>query len=94
MPFVVIQVIMVGLIIAFPTLVSGGLDKEAEDRRRQGRSQADADKSTAATRRTLPHAARRRRRLPARRAARSAKEDPMKGLHASRCKKDQASKKP
>ncbi|MFO1340865.1 MAG: TRAP transporter large permease subunit [Burkholderiaceae bacterium] len=29
-PFVVIQIIMVGLIIAFPNLVSGGLDKKAE----------------------------------------------------------------
>ena len=29
-PFVLIQIIMVGLIIAFPNLVSGGLDKKAE----------------------------------------------------------------
>jgi hypothetical protein len=29
-PFVVIQVVMVGLIIAFPNLVSGGLAKKAE----------------------------------------------------------------
>jgi GntP family gluconate:H+ symporter len=29
-PFVVIQVIMVGLIIAFPALVSGGLGKKEE----------------------------------------------------------------
>ncbi len=29
-PFVIIQIIMVGLIIAFPNLVSGGLDKKAE----------------------------------------------------------------
>ena len=29
MPFVLIQVLMVGLIIAFPTLVSSGLGKEA-----------------------------------------------------------------
>jgi TRAP-type mannitol/chloroaromatic compound transport system permease large subunit len=29
-PFVIIQVIMVGLIIAFPNLVSGGLDKKAD----------------------------------------------------------------
>ncbi|MEY2655665.1 MAG: hypothetical protein RLZZ524_2693, partial [Pseudomonadota bacterium] len=29
-PFVVIQIIMVGLIIAFPNLVSGGLDKKTE----------------------------------------------------------------
>ena len=35
-PFVIIQVIMVGLIIAFPSLVSSGLDKDADDRRRQG----------------------------------------------------------
>jgi hypothetical protein len=29
-PFVIIQVIMVGLIIAFPNLVSGGLGKKAD----------------------------------------------------------------
>ncbi|MBQ0930740.1 TRAP transporter large permease subunit [Ideonella sp. 4Y16] len=29
-PFVIIQIIMVGLIIAFPNLVSGGLDKKAD----------------------------------------------------------------
>ncbi len=29
-PFVIIQIIMVGLIIAFPTLVSGGLDKKVQ----------------------------------------------------------------
>ncbi len=29
-PFVIIQIIMVGLIIAFPNLVSGGIDKKAE----------------------------------------------------------------
>ena len=29
-PFVIIQVVMVGLIIAFPNLVSGGLAKKAE----------------------------------------------------------------
>ena len=29
-PFVLIQIVMVGLIIAFPNLVSGGLAKKAE----------------------------------------------------------------
>jgi hypothetical protein len=42
-PFVIIQIIMVGLIIAFPGIVSSGLDKAAVVDMDQVRKQMDAD---------------------------------------------------
>ena len=63
MPFVVIQVIMVGLIIAFPELVSGGLDKDAE---------VDVDKAFQQMQ-MAPKESQRRRARPAAGAASSAR---------------------
>jgi len=54
-PFVVIQIIMVGLIIAFPGIVSSGLDKEETLNMEQvqtemmNASQADADPNASST---------------------------------------------
>ena len=77
-PFVVIQVIMVGLIIAFPGLVSSGLNKEAT---------IDADKVFQQM-----QAAPRASQNPAgTESAAEEKEDPMKGLMES-LKNDQAKK--
>jgi hypothetical protein len=53
-PFVLIQIFMVGLIIAFPDLVSGGLGKKAEMdtskiviENKGGQHQGDAEKANA-----------------------------------------------
>jgi TRAP-type mannitol/chloroaromatic compound transport system permease large subunit len=81
-PFVIIQVIMVGLIIAFPALVSSGLDKENKFdpekvfQQLQKQSQGDAKDHSPP-----PDAA-------IQVAPTETKEDPMKGLMES-LKKDQ-----
>jgi TRAP-type mannitol/chloroaromatic compound transport system permease large subunit len=46
-PFVIIQLIMVGLIIAFPGIVSGGLDKEVKVDLDQVQMQMDAENKAA-----------------------------------------------
>ena len=86
-PFVIIQVLMVGLIIAFPALVSSGLDKEEK---------IDPDKVMQQMQTQGRDAARDSASQPAGSAspsegAREDKEDPMKGLMES-LKKDQEKK--
>jgi GntP family gluconate:H+ symporter len=89
-PFVIIQVLMVGLIIAFPALVSSGLGKEEKIdpekifQQLQNQTQRDAmDHSPA----PAGSAA-----MPA--APAEAKEDPMKGLMESIKKDQDKDKKP
>jgi hypothetical protein len=62
-PFVIIQVVMVGLVIAFPALVSSGLVEGTDGRRRQGVPQMQMRQDARQ---------RRRRRLAAGGARRSA----------------------
>ncbi len=87
-PFVIIQVIMVGLIIAFPTLVSSGLDKENKIdpekvfQQLQKQTQGDAKDHSPP-----PDAA-----MPA--APTETKEDPMKGLMESLKKEQGKGKQP
>jgi GntP family gluconate:H+ symporter len=83
-PFVIIQIIMVGLIIAFPSIVSSGLDKEDSLNMDQvqtemmNASQADADPNASPTSATP--------------ASESSADDPMK-LMQDAMDKD-ATKKP
>ncbi len=91
-PFVLIQIIMVGLIIAFPGLVSSGLTKEATIdadkvfqqmlQEEQTKPSAEPDASTKSDA-TMPGASAA--------AQEETKEDPMKGLMES-LKDDQAKK--
>ena len=86
-PFVLIQVLMVGLIIAFPALVSSGLDKEEkidpekvfQQMQRDSRDSANAASQPAGGA-SAPEG-----------GAKEVKEDPMKGLMES-LKKDQEKK--
>ena len=95
-PFVLIQVFMVGLIIAFPGLVSSGLSKEATidaDKVFQEMQQKEAKPAIeqgAVAPSAAGSAASGTAPAP---AADEAKEDPMKGLMES-LKNDQATKKP
>ena len=93
-PFVIIQVFMVGLIIAFPGLVSSGLTKEATidaDKVFQQMQMAPKEKATpdaGAASGATPGASGAAAGTP---AAEEAKDDPMKGLMES-LKNDQAKK--
>jgi len=87
-PFVIIQVFMVGLIIAFPGLVSSGLDKDEK---------IDADKVFQQMQMQSRESAKDAASQPAGGASapeggKEAKEDPMKGLMES-LKQDQAKDK-
>ncbi len=83
-PFVVIQIIMVGLIIAFPNMVSGGLGKKAEmdttniqldvDKPDYGRTEDDANKLFA------PDAGASGTATGAPAASAPAEEDPMEAI--------------
>ena len=86
-PFVIIQVVMVGLIIAFPSLVSSGLTKDVQiDVDKAFQQMEAAPRSSAAP--SVPGSA------PAADGnAPAEKEDPMRGLLES-IKKDQDPKKP
>jgi TRAP-type mannitol/chloroaromatic compound transport system permease large subunit len=86
-PFVVIQVVMVGLIIAFPGLVSSGLTKEATiDADKVFREMQAAPRASSKIDAGSPAAA-----ASGAAPAAEEKEDPMKGLMES-LKNDQAKK--
>jgi tripartite ATP-independent transporter DctM subunit len=85
-PFVIIQIIMVGLIIAFPGLVSSGLTKEATIDANQVFEQMQKQPKEAPA--PEPGASSGAAAAP---AADEGKEDPMKGLMES-LKNDQAKK--
>ncbi len=100
-PFVIIQIIMVGLIIAFPGLVSSGLTKEAtidadkvfqqmQNDAREPKAEPKQDPSAPDTGAAAP-AAGGAASAPATPAADDSKDDPMKGLMES-LKNDQAKK--
>jgi TRAP-type mannitol/chloroaromatic compound transport system permease large subunit len=100
-PFVIIQIIMVGLIIAFPGLVSSGLTKEAtidadkvfqqmQNDAKEPKAEPKQDPSTPDAGAAAP-AAGGAASTPATPAADDSKDDPMKGLIES-MKNDQAKK--
>jgi TRAP-type mannitol/chloroaromatic compound transport system permease large subunit len=75
-PFVIIQVIMVGLIIAFPALVSSGLDRAEKFDPEKAFEQLQKDSSDGAKDAKEPPAGQASGAAP----TADAKEDPMKGL--------------
>jgi TRAP-type mannitol/chloroaromatic compound transport system permease large subunit len=100
-PFVIIQIIMVGLIIAFPGLVSSGLTKEAtidadkvfqqmQNDAKEPKAEPKQDPSAPDAGAAAP-AAGGAASTPATPAADDSKDDPMKGLMES-MKNDQAKK--
>jgi len=95
-PFVIIQVIMVGLIIFFPGIVSSGLDKEAKVDLNQVQLQMEADSRAEAPTETpaeLPaSAASAAASAPGATEDKPAEDDPMKAMMES-MDKDTAKKK-
>ncbi len=91
-PFVIIQVVMVGLIIAFPGLVSSGLTKEPTiDADKVFQEMQKAPKEAPSVEPSLQSPGVPASGATAAPAAEQAKEDPMKGLMES-LKNDQAKK--
>jgi TRAP-type mannitol/chloroaromatic compound transport system permease large subunit len=101
-PFVIIQVLMVGLIIAFPGLVSSGLDKEAtidadkvfqqmQNDAKEPKAEPKQDPSAPDAGAAAPAAGGAASTPAAAPAADDSKDDPMKGLMES-IKNDQAKK--